>query len=596
MIRLPLATRWPSLSSAPAAVLYLLIGLMTFTGVITHLPERIAYTGDEPRYLLYSLSLALDGVPVTTESRYEDFRAAERPGVRVAQLPFVNLGSTRMPWHSITLPILLAPISAAWPLEKIRLVSLLVGLTGLFFLAKLLLNQKTNAWTAAACFAPAALCLPALPYHFLVLPEIWLFTLVAIAFWNLSSTSDGRLIRYLPSIVCSCVAPFFHLRGLALFGTVGGCVLLRLLFRADKAVHWRSVVLLGSIYSLSLAGVLFFNWKINGSMTGSAAGAPLMWRAALFAPQFWSFRAGLFTYAPIWLLSFSGLLAGIWKRASWALPSLVFLVALLITSSLGWQGESYPARFWVQAVPVLALCLLGFTQGTLAKQVKALLYGSLLIVSLTNSFLFLKDPSLHLSARSGSYPYDRLFEIFPWIHLGFWLDAFENPQIRTGIICFCVSAIIIGALASVIRSKLLATAVVIALVVGFEAHRARPLIVLAISDGPSTAVHVKNIPRPRLADVPILLRVFVPWRENVQGMLIDVMDGDSHWTSPLNVSGILYYKRRSTPSSLWIRIYLRPGATGELPAPVDREFRAMASKSFLARFWQGGRLSDPSSR
>jgi hypothetical protein len=350
--------------------------------------------------------------------------------------------------------------------------------------------------------------------------------------------------------------------------------------------RWRALVVLTTIYSLSLAAVFYYNWRLFGSITGSVAGVTPSWNAAMFAPQFFGFRSGILTYAPIWLLSFSGLLVALWKRSPWALPSLMFLLLLLMTSSLGTQGESYPARFWVQAVPVLALCLLGFIQGTLAKPLKAVVYGSLLAVSLANSFLFFKNLDLHLSARSGTPPYDRLFEFIPSIHLGFWLNLFDQPHVRTGIIVFCLIATVAGALASITRSSLAGAAALLLLALGFEAHRTRPLKVLASFEGPDVVALVTNIPRPRLADIPVQLQVLAPWREDLRAIVVHVTDGDSQWGRWMKESSVLYRKRKDSASSLSIRVSPAPGSGAALPATADREFKAIASKSFWARFWR----------
>jgi hypothetical protein len=112
-----------------------------------------------------------------------------------------------------------------------------------------------------------------------------------------------------------------------------------------------------------------------------------------------------------------------------------------------------------------------------------------------------------------AYAYDRLFEIFTPLHLGFWLDVFDNSHIRIGMVCFCLTAVILFAVASAIRSKVWTALAVVVLTIGFEAHRVRPLKVSSRSDGRVAIALVENI--PRLAHVPIRLRVLAPWREDM---------------------------------------------------------------------------------
>src|SRR5205823_5481251 len=145
-------------------------------------------------------------------------------------------------------------------------------------------------------------------------------------------------------------------------------------------------------------------------------------------------------------------------------------------------GEAYPGRFWVQTVPVLALCLSGFTEGAVRSAVKAIIYLPLAALSLANSVLFVFQPGLHLEARSGAIPYDFLFKILPGFHFSFWLDGPDSSFVRVAAIAFCALVISVVALASITGSKALQLTVCLLVLVGFEAHRVTPVAITTVAE------------------------------------------------------------------------------------------------------------------
>src|SRR5688572_17869948 len=148
--------------------LYLVVAAVAILGLTARISERLAYTGDEPRYLLYALSFKIEGKPVMSDSAYEKLRNERMPGFELATLP--QLGPNT-PSHPILLSLLLSPLTTGLSLAEIRLVSLLNGLVGLCFLAKLLVAQKLPMVSALGCLIPAAIFFPMFPYYFLALPE-----------------------------------------------------------------------------------------------------------------------------------------------------------------------------------------------------------------------------------------------------------------------------------------------------------------------------------------------------------------------------------------------------------------------------------------
>ena len=77
-------------------VLYLVVAAVGILGLAARVSERLAYTGDEPRYLLYALSFKIEGRAVMSESGYEKIRNEKTPGVELVAHPLKDIqpGST----------------------------------------------------------------------------------------------------------------------------------------------------------------------------------------------------------------------------------------------------------------------------------------------------------------------------------------------------------------------------------------------------------------------------------------------------------------------------------------------------------------------
>jgi hypothetical protein len=288
----------------------------------------------------------------------------------------------------------------------------------------------------------------------------------------------------------------------------------------------------------------------------------------------------------VWLLSFSGLIAALRSRREWAVPTLLFLVAVILGTSNA-IGEAYPARYWVQAVPALALCLCGFSEGVALRSMKFLIYLPLGLLSLANSLLFFFYPELHLAARSGALPYDRLFEMFRFVNFGFWLDVPDSSFVRLGAVCFCALAILVAARLSVARSRLMNGIAIMVLFIGFEAHRVRPIAIVVTPE--TNAVVVRLAELSDIGRVPIRLRFLAPWKEvgprpdESARPTIEVADGDRHWSAPIMSGSILFHKSAGEFS---MRLkWSSSDPPGLDPAAPSADFQALACNSFLAHLW-----------
>jgi hypothetical protein len=529
-----------------------IIALLILVGLTTHIARKLNYTGDEPRYLLYALSLNLEGKPVMSEAGYEEYRKRPTPRIGVAYYPFRDIqgsGATT-PSHSIVPSLIYAPFVTRLTLQQVRLISLLAATVGLWFLARLFISLKLPLLVVMGCFVPAAIFLPALPYYFLALPEAFLFLLVCIAFWNICSSSD-TLRSFSPAIISSCLAPFIHLRGLVLFLTVVLYLAFRLGWRGGARVSWRNLIWLVCISSATMALVVLYNRAVYGNVFGSANTARPSLTLVSISNLLFHWQRGLFAFAPIYLLSFAGLTAGLWRREPWALPSAIFLMLLIAASAGPDPGECYPARFWVQGVPVLAICLIGFLQGRSQAVFRIGIYGVLFLVSSAHTILFTLQAHLYLEARNGASPYDYLFEVVPWVHLGFWLNLVGERHVQFVALCFFCVLVTLTSLASIRRSMVVSVVATLVLLAAFELHRAHPLRSSATVAANSASIAVLEDKMKPWALIRLRLRA--PWKEEGSARPIKISDGNTQWER-LSRSTVLLRAKETWPVPLSFRI------------------------------------------
>ena len=358
-------------------------------------------TGDEPRYLLYAVSIIRHGVLVMPVPEWEQLvRAA---GMRTLHgLPVGGEG--RVVMNSVYLPALLAPVAGLFSLAGLRLCSLAAGMAGLFVLVRLC--SRAGGWVPAlAATGLAAVSLPMLPYLHLIYMESFLFALVCWGWHRLQRPVRGVGGDLLTTAILILV-PFVHMRG----SGVAACLFTTLVWRLRvRGLVRRAVGLL----LLALAAAILFvalNLHIYGAVTGPVNTArpplPPSWFPVL-ATQLFNVHHGLFAYAPLWALGYAGLWAGA-RSGPPVLRQALVLAAVAALSGVGANpGECWPARFWVLSLPMLAtgLCFwLSRTRGVAAWACFAIL----LLPTLLNSALFVTQPNLFLENRQNSLTWDAL--------------------------------------------------------------------------------------------------------------------------------------------------------------------------------------------
>jgi hypothetical protein len=146
--------------------------------------------------------------------------------------------------------------------------------------------------------------------------------------------------------------------------------------------------------------------------------------------QLFNIHHGLFAYAPVWLLGFAGLWGGVARRVPIALQGLILVAVAAITGFGVDPGESWPARYWVMLIPMLAVgfCIaweLG--KGWLLRGISIFLMGATLV----NTVLFFKSPNAFLENRQTTATYQYLFDKTGYFNFGLVLpvDVDDSPDV-----------------------------------------------------------------------------------------------------------------------------------------------------------------------
>lgn len=563
-------------------ILYSISGILVLAGLTSHLARRLTLTGDEPRYLLYALSLNLEHKSVMSDEGYESFRARPLPRLKVTPYAIADIqGGSKIPAHSIVTSLVLAPFITSFPLQQVRLVALFAGLAGLIFLTRFFIAENVSTAAALACLAPAAFCLPAVSYYFMALPEIFLFLLVACAFANILLVDSQRLRDFWPAVTCSCLAPLVHLRGAALFVTIAAYLAIKLGWRKGLSFSWKPILAIAGVYLAAAAACLAYNALVYDNILGSANTARPTIRVGNIVELFLNWRHGLLTYTPLYLLSFVGLIAGFRSRRPWAIPAALFLSLVVLASAGPDPGECIPGRFWVQAAPVLSICLLGFMQGRLPPVLKATIYGLLASVAVANTILFFIHPDAYLAARSGAFPYIRLFESIPGVYLGFWVDLFHHAIYQYSALWFVLLSVLILSVASIYRSRVFAAAGVAFIVAGFELHRAVPVEKTVKLERQVLEIGFNDAAVPKSAILRIDMRPL--WKSDCPPRVVSVWDGTTS-SEQVVKSSVIVQKSADANAPFNLRISWDSPET-YVTDPGD--IRVIVNQSWLVRLFAG---------
>ena len=358
-------------------------------------------TGDEPRYLMYAVSLWRNGRYVMSLSEWQQLYQLIT-GTPTVQLP---AGGSGVLMNGVYLPTILAPIGAAFKLAGLRATTLIAGLIGLFYLLRLCRRFATPT-TSVVALGVGAFSIPLLPYLHLFYMETFFFALICCA-WERLQTPVRSLGGTIVTGVLIMAIPFVHMRG----SMVAAALFLVLLWQQYRLRQWKVVIGLGVISLVALASYVSLNIAIYGGILGPVNTARPPTPGEFFpvlAMQLFNVRHGLLAYAPVWVLGYAGLWAGSARKIPIVRQALVLAIIAALTGVGINPGECWPARFWVQSVPMLVVGLsaaLELGRSWIIRGIAALL----ICATLVNTAIFLCDPNLYLENRQTSVTYQELF-------------------------------------------------------------------------------------------------------------------------------------------------------------------------------------------
>lgn len=350
-----------------------LVSLLVFSLAAFLFMERLEPMGDEPHYLLATYSLLvdhdLDLANNYGRKDYERFFRVERyppgafDGMALEKHAFDYKKDGRLySVHNVGTSAILIPAYALGGRAGATLfMSFLSALlaTQIYALCR---SYSPKEKTALLSWAPLALSIPLMPYGSSIYPEVPA-ALITLSAWRLVFEKRGFQWRHFLAVsLLVGFLPWFHVRYLA----ASAALLVLCLIRRRKEMG-------GFANLLSLVGPLAVSAFSLGAFSNRLYGSP-----SPFAPYaapvtgmyletmgdgllgLWLDQEfGLLSYSPVYLFSILGLA---WlvrdKRYGLVLAlALVFGSVYLPAAAYGawWGGLSYPSRFLLVVLPLLAI-------------------------------------------------------------------------------------------------------------------------------------------------------------------------------------------------------------------------------------------------
>jgi len=431
-------TRYPAFDEfaglpgrAKAGLLFIGALVVLNFGAWTLLREGIAFSGDEPHYLLITHSL-LTGGDLDLADNYEnqDYRAYIQVPVKLD--PHVVGGAkpgSRYSFHSPGTAFYLLPFYALGSLlgqtGLILLIRFAMSLIGALLVLQLylfVLKETRDEQAALWLYALALLTTPLYFYSIHVYPEIIVALLSFVAFRMLRD-ADG-LTRGKAVLAGLILASFFWFHALKYIFLAAPLLVFGLRAFARKRRRADETVLFLAAFAALTALYFVFQRALYGSASLStvswrgslgagetvdylkwlATGIPLKFRWETLAGYFFDQKDGLLLYAPVWLFAFLGGAAMVRRRAKdlgWILfiTAPYVLVSALLTQRTGYAPQARPlvAVFWV--MPLLVVHFLKRPP----RKVYAALFVGASVVSMLMTWLLLKNPlALYQETTQGS--------------------------------------------------------------------------------------------------------------------------------------------------------------------------------------------------
>jgi hypothetical protein len=361
---------------------------------------ELAFTGDEPHYAFSGLRF--DDVFSHHSAQWNWARFLAQSRLSPASYGydrFVVLA------QSALVGVALGP-SLLFGLAAGRWCNFCFGCLGLVALASVLnagvAGRKGSYRAAALTVAIVAFSFPLVAYMRLLYPEVLLFTAAALALRSLLAK------HYVSTALLAVVMPLIHARALPLSVAFVALILLEGLRERRRAALWSI-----AIYGALEAGVAVLRRQWPDAFGGTAFPTyqPQLdlfwWRAGL---AFFDVRHGLLAYAPIYLIGFAGLIAGALKRNRACIYCALLFLPTFLTFMWSNAGDSWTARFWVLALPFLAVGLTYWFASIKEPAAWTLAVPSVLI-GVLNAALLADEPEWFLENRRASLTYQVIYKL-----------------------------------------------------------------------------------------------------------------------------------------------------------------------------------------
>ena len=317
--------------------------------------------------------------------------------------------------NGVYLPALLSPVGLVFSLAGLRFVTLVTGLSGLFYLYKLCQRVVGGSIAPTLAITVAALSIPLLPYLHLFYMETFVFALICVA-WERLQKSDRNVGADVLTALLILLIPFVHMRGSVV--SVALCAFL--LWQIYKRGQRTRVVGLIALAIFAAGLLVVLNVLIYGAIAGPVNTArpplPSEWFSVI-AMQLFNVRHGLLAFAPVWLLGYAGIWIGVIKKSKIGIQALVLATIAALTGVGVNPGECWPARFWVMSVPMLTvgLCIWWPVGKHFLLKFIAL---ALIAVTLANTVLYITRPNIYLENRQSTVSYQWMFDRVGVVNVG----------------------------------------------------------------------------------------------------------------------------------------------------------------------------------
>lgn len=405
--------------------------------------ERLNFTGDEVRYVAYSLGIFNGQGFHPSDAIWQQMLGKM---IKDFPIPVSPAGHSDPLIHSVAYPIMGSLAVFSHGLEGARWFSFMIATLGLMILF-VALQKCFNQRTSFMAIISIAFACPLIFYMRLFFSEILLFFCnCMVVYFFLSNKHKNTRFAFWAALGF-CFLPFIHVK-LSMEAAIA-YVILFISLRKYGMRPGRQVALLcmtACVFGLYLV----YNYSLFGKAIGG--GNPAFPMSLLAIPDrilvnLFDMRHGLITNAPHMLLSLIGLILA-WRDNDPRIRILIALFSAYFFTMLWANGsEAYAARNWTAAMPFLAL---GFARW--AHENTTINYVCAVPIFLLSFCLFcvtLKFPSAFLDSRNYSVPYDKLFETLPFLHFGYLLPydfldhegAKLNASLALGLSILAVSSV-----------------------------------------------------------------------------------------------------------------------------------------------------------